>query len=189
MDQEILDMTVILTGAAEDRQMLLTALCTAARQRWQARLREGVTVEDCGQAFVCAAAFSAAADFLTGEGGSAAASSFAAGEISVSTSSASGRSACAQALRGKPIWIDRHKARLEDGSVFIADLIGLRVLAEGAELGTVSEVLSLPANDVYVVTGQEQYMIPAVKEFIKEINVSQGYMEVTLLEGMRTDEN
>ena len=39
MDQEILDMTVILTGAAEDRQMLLTALCTAARQRWQARLR------------------------------------------------------------------------------------------------------------------------------------------------------
>ena len=28
----------------------------------------------------------------------------------------------AQALRGKPIWIDRHKARLEDGSVFIADL-------------------------------------------------------------------
>lgn len=52
-----------------------------------------------------------------------------------------------------------------------------------------SEVLSLPANDVYVVTGQEQYMIPAVKEFIKEINVSQGYMEVTLLEGMRTDEN
>ena len=66
MDQEILDMAVILTGAAEDRQMLLTALCTAARQRWQARLREGVTVEDCGQAFVCAAAFSAAADFLKG---------------------------------------------------------------------------------------------------------------------------
>ena len=94
MDQEILDMTVILTGAAEDRQMLLTALCTAARQRWQARLREGVTVEDCGQAFVCAAA-----DFLTGEGGSAAASSFSAGEISVSTSSAADRSACAQALR------------------------------------------------------------------------------------------
>ncbi len=95
----------------------------------------------------------------------------------------------AQALRGKPIWIDRHKARLEDGSVFIADLIGLRVLAEGAELGTVSEVLSLPANDVYVVTGHEQYMIPAVKEFVREINVSQGYMKVTLLEGMRTDEN
>ena len=34
----------------------------------------------------------------------------------------------------------------------------------------------MPANDVYVVTGQEQYMIPAVKEFIKEINVSQGYI-------------
>ena len=57
MDQEILDMAVILTGAAEDRQVLLTALCAAARQRWQARLREGVAAEDCGQAFVCAAAF------------------------------------------------------------------------------------------------------------------------------------
>lgn len=92
-------MAVILTGAAEDRQVLLTALCAAARQRWQARLREGVTAEDCGQAFVCAAAFSAAADFLTGEGGSTAASSFSAGEISVSASSAADRSACAQALR------------------------------------------------------------------------------------------
>lgn len=100
MDQEILDMAVILTGAAEDRQVLLTALCAAARQRWQARLREGVAAEDCGQAFVCAAAFSAAADFLTGEGGNAAAaSSFSAGEISVSASSAADRSACAQALR------------------------------------------------------------------------------------------
>lgn len=85
-------MAVILTGAAEDRQVLLTALCAAARQRWQARLREGVAAEDCGQAFVCAAAFSAAAEFLTGEGGNAAAaSSFSAGEISVSASSAADR--------------------------------------------------------------------------------------------------
>lgn len=94
-----------------------------------------------------------------------------------------------QALRGKPVMIDRSSVRLEDGRVFIADLIGLKVLADGREIGAVTDVLSLPANDVYVVTGQQEYMIPAVKEFIKEINLPQGYMTVSLLEGMQTHEN
>ena len=95
----------------------------------------------------------------------------------------------ASALRNKVVYIDREEIELEDGAVFIADLIGLPVLADGQEIGTIQEVLTPPGNDVYVVSGEHQYMIPAVKEFIQEINVSEGYVKVQLIQGMRTDEN
>jgi len=57
----------------------------AAESAWRARLREGVTVEDCGEALVCAAAFTAAADLAAGRGG---VTSFSAGDISVKVQTA-----------------------------------------------------------------------------------------------------
>ena len=44
--------------------------------------------------------------------------------------------------------------------MFIQDLIGLPVLCEGKTLGKVKEILQLPANDVYVVKGAHEYLIP-----------------------------
>ena len=84
-----------------------------------------------------------------------------------------------------------HKAvaagELPEGSMFIQDLIGLPVLCEGKTLGKVKEVLQLPANDVYVVEGEQEYMIPAVPEFILERNPDEGFIRVRLLEGMQSD--
>ena len=51
------------------------------------------------------------------------------------------------------------------------------------------DVLTMPGNDVYVVKGQRSYMIPAVKEFLLDVNVDEGYVKVKLIEGMCTDEN
>lgn len=91
-------------------------------------------------------------------------------------------------LRGQVISIDRADVSLPEGSVFIADLIGCKVLDEdGQELGVLRDVLTLPANDVYVVKGARQYMIPAVKEFVRETNVAEGYVRVRVIEGMATD--
>jgi 16S rRNA processing protein RimM len=91
-------------------------------------------------------------------------------------------------LRGKTISIDREKVKLPKGTVFIADLIGCTVLTEeGEEIGKIKDVLTLPASDVYVIKGKNSYMIPAVKEFVKEINVDEGYVRVHLIEGFETD--
>ena len=58
----------------------------------------------------------------------------------------------------------------------------------GAVLGTVAEVLTPPAHEVYVVRGgNHEYMIPAVDEFLVETNVEGGYIKVRLIEGMQTD--
>ena len=93
-------------------------------------------------------------------------------------------------LRGKTVCVDRTGVRLPEGTVFIADLIGCRVLDEaGEEIGKIKDVLTMPSSDVYVIEGERSYMIPAVKEFVKEIDAAQGIVRVHLIEGMATDEN
>ena len=93
-------------------------------------------------------------------------------------------------LRGKTVCIDRNKVKLPKGTVFIADLLGCKVVTEeGEEIGKIKDVLTMPASDVYVIHGEKKYMIPAVKEFVKEINVEEGYVLVHLIEGFETDAN
>lgn len=91
-------------------------------------------------------------------------------------------------LRGKQVSICKDDARLEKGTYFVADLVGLTVIDQnGEELGKLTEVLSMPKNDVYIVKGQGEYMIPAVKEFVGAIDLKKGTMQVTIIEGMKTD--
>ena len=78
-------------------------------------------------------------------------------------------------LRDVVVEIDRDDAELPEGSMFIQDLIGLPVLCEGKTLGKVKEILQLPANDVYVVEGEQEYMIPAVPEFILEMESAPAF--------------
>jgi len=89
-------------------------------------------------------------------------------------------------LKNKTVFIDRNDIPLEEGRYFIADLVGLRVLDAdaGGELGIVSEVMTLPANNVYVIKGERELLVPAVPEFISEINIDAGYMTIHLIEGM-----
>ena len=75
-------------------------------------------------------------------------------------------------------------AKIAEGRVFIADLIGLPVFADGVQIGILKDVYTGPANDVYMVSGEKEYMIPAVSEFLLDVNVDEGYIKVKLLEGM-----
>ena len=90
-------------------------------------------------------------------------------------------------LRNKELLIAREDVELGEGVVFIADLIGLTVLADGVEIGKITEVLTPPGNDVYVVKGKREYLIPAVKEFVEELNPEAGFVRVHLIEGMESD--
>lgn len=91
----------------------------------------------------------------------------------------------AMLLKNRVVSIDRGDAHLPEGSFFLADLIGLKVIDEdGAELGTLREVLSPSVQRVYVVDGPREILIPAVPEFILETNIPGGYIKARLLEGM-----
>ena len=83
--------------------------------------------------------------------------------------------------------IDRTGVELPDGRHFLADLMGMEVrnAKDGAVLGKIADVLTLPANNVYVVRGGErEWMIPAVPEFVAEVNIDEDYMRVNLMEGL-----
>lgn len=98
MQERILALAIGIVGASENEQQLLEALCIAAETAWVARLREGIAAEDCGEAFCCAVAFTAAADYIIGRSGNGVAS-FTAGEISIKGKDGSDGTIQAAALR------------------------------------------------------------------------------------------
>ncbi len=93
----------------------------------------------------------------------------------------------AQALRGKVL--ELYREDIDEDVIFAAELIGMEVMADGRSIGRIREVLDYPGNSVYVVKGEWEYMIPAVKEFILSTDMERNVMEVKLLEGMATDED
>ena len=93
----------------------------------------------------------------------------------------------AQAMRGKTV--ELYREDIDDEVIFAAELIGVEVYAEGVCIGKIKEVLDYPGNSVYVVRGQYEYMIPAVKQFILSTDMEKNEMQVKLLEGMGTHEN
>ncbi len=93
----------------------------------------------------------------------------------------------AMRLKGKTVSIDRSLVTLPEGRHFLADLVGLRIVDanSGEELGVLKEILTPPAHEVYVVArGQGTFMIPAVDEFVLEVNPEAGYIKVRLIDGL-----
>jgi 16S rRNA processing protein RimM len=75
---------------------------------------------------------------------------------------------------------------LDEDEYVSADLVGLHVFtASGESLGVVNNVLPNPAHDIIVVG---EILIPAVKQFVKEVDLEAGRMVVELIEGMRPGE-
>lgn len=93
----------------------------------------------------------------------------------------------ALSLRNAILYIHREDVKLPEGSFFLADIYGLEVrdAASGEVLGEIADVLTLPANNVYVVRGgARELMIPAVPQFIAETNIEAGYIRVNMMEGL-----
>lgn len=93
----------------------------------------------------------------------------------------------AHAMRGKILKLYRDD--IDEDVIFAAELVGVEVYAGEEKIGAITEVLDYPGNSVYVVKGEYEYMIPAVKEFVLSTDLEENRMQVKLLEGMRTDED
>lgn len=93
----------------------------------------------------------------------------------------------AQKLRGKTM--ELYREDISDELIFAAELVDVEVFADGASIGRIKEVLDYPGNSVYVVQGEREYLIPAVKEFILSTDLERNQMQVKLLKGMASDED
>lgn len=90
--------------------------------------------------------------------------------------------------KGAKLFVPREKAvRLQKDEYFIADLIGMKVVTEdGADLGTVKDVLLTGANDVYVVERGDgsEALLPAIKECVLNVDMEQNSMTVHIMDGL-----
>jgi len=92
----------------------------------------------------------------------------------------------AMALKNKIVTFARSDARLPEGRFFIADILGADVLDEaGRTVGKLTDVLDLPAGQVYVVEGEDgEHTIPNRPEFILKVDPDAEQIRVHLIEGM-----
>jgi 16S rRNA processing protein RimM len=74
----------------------------------------------------------------------------------------------------------------EENEYYWCDLIGLKVATlEGIELGTITDIFETGSSDIYVVRGNgREYMIPAIADVIGSVDLKEGRMLVTPLEGL-----
>ena len=69
---------------------------------------------------------------------------------------------------------------LEDGEFYWTDLVGLRVVtADGVDLGEVERMLETGANDVMVVRGELERLIPFISgTVVRSVDVERGAVVV-----------
>jgi len=93
----------------------------------------------------------------------------------------------AEALRNSFLVIERDQAvELPPDTLYDFELTGLRVETEtGVQVGLITDVLHLPANDVYVVKkGDQEILVPAVRDVVTEIDVNTGCMRIRAVDGL-----
>lgn len=90
--------------------------------------------------------------------------------------------------KGKDLLVTRENAvPLEEDEYFIFDIIGAKVeTEEGETIGTLAEVLTTGANDVYVVETADgkEILLPVIKECILNIDTEKKTVVAKLMPGL-----
>lgn len=78
-------------------------------------------------------------------------------------------------------------AELEEGEYYFHQIVGCAVITEeGETLGTISEILTPGANDVWVVktTAGKEVLIPVIDDVVLDVDVEQKQVKIHLMEGL-----
>lgn len=76
---------------------------------------------------------------------------------------------------------------LEEGQLFLHDLVGLRVEREdGSLVGKVTDMMRLPAHDAFVISreGKPDAVVPDVDEFVVSLDMEQRVLRIAPIEGL-----
>ena len=93
----------------------------------------------------------------------------------------------AEKLSGELVEIHHSQLHpLPEGQYYHFQLIGLAVrTTQGELLGNITEILTAPANDNYVVSGAKgEILIPAIEDVIKSIDLTKGCLVIEPIEGL-----
>ncbi len=100
----------------------------------------------------------------------------------------------AQRLRGLTLWIpDAERMPLTDDQFYLHDVVGLKVVhVNGQPLGEVVDFITGSGNDLFVVRatpGGREVLLPAVREFVRELDISGGVLSIDPIPGLFDDQS
>lgn len=94
----------------------------------------------------------------------------------------------AEALKEKDLYITEEMLRtLPEDTYYIKDLIGIKVTnSNGEYVGVLCDVLKNSAQDLYEIEleNKKKFLLPAVEEFVLNINMKERTMKVNLIDGL-----
>jgi len=97
----------------------------------------------------------------------------------------------AEGVRGLELTLDVDPNELPEDpdEYYDHQLIGMSVVCDGEVVGTISEIIHLPAQDLIAVKrdGLEEALIPFVSEFVPDVDVANKRMTITPPPGLLND--
>ncbi len=92
----------------------------------------------------------------------------------------------AEKYRNKILFMHRDDLELDEDTYFIQDLIDMEVqdADSGFVYGKITDVLQNGANDVYVIKGDREYLVPAIPDVIISTDIDGNIMQIRPLDGL-----
>ena len=94
----------------------------------------------------------------------------------------------AETMRNRELLLPREELwKQPEDTYFVDDLVGCAVVSEdGAPVGTLKTIHSRPAQDLYEIERADgsSFLLPAVKEFIKDVKTDEKIIVIHLIDGL-----
>lgn len=80
--------------------------------------------------------------------------------------------------------VDTASLPLEENEYYYSDIIGCEVFNNSISIGKVTEIFETGANDVWVVNGEKEHLIPYIEDVVKEIDIKNKKITIEAMEGL-----
>ncbi len=93
----------------------------------------------------------------------------------------------AEELKNRILFCNRNDAKIDEGSYYLADIIGCRVIdiETGREYGKIADIMNYGSSDIYdIVSGKKHYLIPAIDDVVKETDTEKQIVLIKAMKGL-----
>ena len=97
-----------------------------------------------------------------------------------------------ECFKGSVIFAERENLPpLNEGEFYLQDMLGMDVVEDGEKLGIFHDFIEIAGRRLYIIKADtgEEFMLPAVPEFIRKIDIGSKVMTVIIPKGLLEDGN